>query len=91
MVSGIEEDGNVEFNVSAPKVFGTEPQTGKTQYDDYSLDFKCDGDTYTLSAVRGTAMADLEKFGHPGTHTNIWTNNFWPMDDAPSWGAEAMI
>lgn len=88
LVSGIEEDGNVEFNVSAPKVFGTEPQTGKTQYDDYSLDFKCDGDTYTLSAVRGTAMADLEKFGHPGTHTNIWTNNFWPMDDAPSWGAE---
>ncbi len=88
LVSGIEEDGNVAFNVPAPKVFGVAAQKGKTQYDDYSLDFKCDGDTYTLSAVRGAGIEGLEKFGHPGTHTNIWTNNFWPMDSASSWGAD---
>lgn len=56
--------------------------------DDTVLQFDRSGDTYTLTGVSGgglSTLSGLDKFNNPKTgdktHTNIWTNNFWPVDD----------
>lgn len=77
------------------------PVTGKTSYDngEYSLGFSRVGDTYTLTAVNkkdGTvAVGDLDTFTGKyfgaskwAPEKRIYTNNFWPMDSASSWGAD---
>ncbi|MCM1190342.1 MAG: fibro-slime domain-containing protein [bacterium] len=91
-------DGKIQYvsTVSAPKLFNEGEATGKTAYDNgqYTLSFKRAGDTYTLAAVKkGTAVAvpDLDSFGHPSPYSgkvwdSIWTNDFWPMDTAESYG-----
>lgn len=81
----------VEFNVPAPKIFGTSGAIGKTILaDEYSLNFNRLGDTYTLSSVGNTSVGKLDSFVYMGMNSSkekIWSNNFWPMDSAPSWGA----
>lgn len=79
-----------------PNMFGEEAETGKTSYDqgEYSLVFQNQGNVYTLEQVRtkDRAWMNLDKFSHPSIYdgiqnaTSIDTNNFWPMDMAPSWG-----
>lgn len=67
---------------------------GKKVFTNYSLNFNRQGDTFTLSSVEGTGTDNLEYFNNPAydkddpdtIHTNIWTNNFWPMDSAGTWG-----
>ena len=66
-----------------------------TQHDkgEFSLTFNRVGDTYTLTTVNGTGTGDLDTFNHPSpnastVHNHIWTNNFWPMDSAASFGAD---
>ena len=89
-------NGNdVVFNVDAPKVFGTPEesgQIGKVIYpDQFSLNFNRQGDTFTLSSVGNTGTGSLEFFEHVATNSKgekIWSNNFWPMDSAHSWGTE---
>ncbi len=95
LTSGLDENGNIIYSdqVSAPNLFNDGYAVGKEVYDNYSLDFKRHGDTYTLTAVNGagTNADTLEYFNKPtcGTTThNIWTNNFWPMDSAPSYGTD---
>lgn len=94
LVTGLKE-GKIQYasGVVAPKLFNEGKATGKTSYDkdQYSLKFIRNGDTYTLTAVNGTNATGLESFGHPSpnsttTHTHIWTNDFWPMDSAESYG-----
>ena len=95
IASGLDANGHIQYGtgIIAPKLFNDGTATGKTAYDDkeYALKFNRVGDTYTLSAVLGnggTELAkarNLETFGHPGSYS-IWTNHFWPMDSAPSWG-----
>lgn len=91
LVTGMS-DGKIQYasGIKAPNLFNEGDATGKTSYDNYSLKFNRVGDTYTLSAVNGTGAANLGSFSNPtnstGEHTNIWTNNFWPMDSAPSFG-----
>lgn len=94
LVTGINEDGTMIFasGVSAPVLFGKTDGVGKTYYDDYSLQFSRSGDTYTLVAVNGTNTRNLDQFNNPSPYSgkvydHIFTNNFWPMDSAPSWGA----
>ena len=97
LVTGIHEDGTLIFanGISAPELFGKTDGKGKTYFDDYSLQFTRSGDTYTLVAVNGTSAKDLDKFNNPSytyngsttTYTSIFTNNFWPMDSASTWGA----
>ncbi len=86
LVTGLN-DGKIQYapGVIAPNLFNDGDAVGKTAYND-SLTFKRRGDTYTLSSVM--ALNGLESFGHPGTHTHIWTNNFWPMDTAASYGSD---
>lgn len=91
LVTGMS-GGRIQYasGVNAPKLFNEGSATGKTAYSDYSLKFNRVGDTYTLRAVNGTGATGLDGFSNPrnstGTHTDIWTNNFWPMDSAPSFG-----
>ena len=97
LVTGINEDGTLIFadGVSAPVLFGKTDGNGKTYFDDYSLQFTRSGDTYTLVAVNGTNAKNLNQFNNPSytyngsttTYPNIFTNNFWPMDSAWTWGA----
>ena len=91
LVTGMS-DGKIQYasGINAPKLFNEGSAKGKTSYDNYSLQFNRVGDTYTLSAVNGTGATNLGSFSNPTnsekTHTDIWTNNFWPMDSAPSFG-----
>lgn len=94
LVTGLS-NGKIQYakSVQAPQLFNEGSATGKTSYDEnqYSLKFNRAGDTYTLTAVNGTGATGLESFGHPSpysglTHTHIWTNDFWPMDSAGSYG-----
>ncbi|MCI8488795.1 MAG: LPXTG cell wall anchor domain-containing protein [Lachnospiraceae bacterium] len=80
---------NVVFHnkIDAPEVFGSSKNVeGKTIYQgdseqNYSLDFLRNGDTYTLTGVRGTNAQNLEKFKTPvEKYQYIKTNSFWPMD-----------
>ncbi len=94
LVSGTDGNKNVVFNVDAPVVFGegdSAKQIGKTIFTQYGLDFNQSGDTYTLTGVsknKGstTVTGNLDKFIN--TTGDIWSNNFWPMDDATSWGGK---
>lgn len=82
--------------IVAPKLFnepGSEADgavPGKKTYKNYSLAFDRSGDTYTFDSVPGTVANNLQLFFHPVTgtteYTTIWTNNYWPMDSAPSYG-----
>lgn len=87
------KDGTIQFasGLNVPSLFSEKNAKGKSIYDkgQYSLEFKRVGDTYTLSGVGNTGTRNLDTLGHPTnsvtTHTSIWTNNFWPMDSAPSY------
>ncbi len=85
------------FNVAAPDLFSNKEQTGKTGVPGYSLDFDKSGDTYTLKAVNGSSVTGLDKFQlvfdkavswAPGGWKKIWSNQFWPMDSASTWGTD---
>ena len=92
LVTGLDSNGNIQYasGVNAPKLFNDGNATGKTSYIDgqFGLRFNRNGDTYTLSAVTGDGgLSGLEYFNNPKcgdkVYTNIWTNNFWPMDGNP--------
>lgn len=91
LVTGLDEKGHIQYadGINTPNLFDEEETaTGKTTYNSgWSLGFKRSGDTYTLSSVnseKGVELDELEQFNNPVTnevpYTNIWTNNFWPMD-----------
>lgn len=91
LVTGLDSNGHIQYagNVDAPNLFDDGDATGKTTYNGWSLGFNREGDTYTLSSVadnnKSTLLDGLEQFNNPvcgdTTHTHIWTNNFWPMDN----------
>lgn len=92
LVTGLDENGNIQYakGVKAPKLFNDGDAVGKTVYKDYTLQFNQSGDTYTLNMVnKGDKIVarNLANFSHPGKHA-IWTNHFWPMDSAESWGTD---
>ncbi len=87
---GLDKSGNIIFNdaIEAPNLFGDGNVVGRTAYDEYSLNFKRQGDTYTLLNVGGASGSanNLDKFQFIKWNWNntkqIWSNNFWPMDSA---------
>lgn len=102
IVDGIDAYGNVNFSpgITGPNIFGSQSAIGKTAYTNYDLGFSRMGDTYTLTSVGikegATVSQDLHKFeaittrykGDPNNPKDkIWSNSFWPMDSAPSYGA----
>lgn len=90
--------------IIAPKLFnesGSVP--GKTVYEnDYQLQFIRTGDTYTMKAVKNvktdkTVVDNLNKLTNTGkpwvpsdkvAPFTMYSNLFWPMDDAPSYGSD---
>ena len=76
--------GNIQYaaGVTAPNLFNEGSATGKRTYNDSSLTFARDGDTYTLTAasgIGGISISDLDTFTIP-LHDEEYTNNFWPLD-----------
>lgn len=94
--SHLDEDGRIVYSegLDVPALFNRDMAVGKSTYTDYEFDFVRQGDTYTLSSVSGTELKNLEKFHNPGIYDGvqnpaiIWSNGFWPMDWAPSWGLD---
>ncbi len=103
LVTGLNGNGLPVFanGVTAPDMFSPQNGTGKTYLDDYYLSFARTGDNYVLSSVNEKAtdyavVDGLLLFHNPGytyngtttRYTSIFTNNFWPMDAAPTFGAD---
>lgn len=95
LVDRLDTDGNIVYSpgVIAPNLFNDGDAIGKTAIDGHQLNFARDGDTYTLTSVSGTTATQLDKFNNPkcgslAPYTHIWTNNFWPMDSAETFGAD---
>ena len=90
LVSSLDANGNIIYSngVTAPKLFEEGEAAGKTAYEGGILEFRQDGDTYTLSGVSMTdgkqLASNLEQFINPsnshGKHSHIYTNSFWIMD-----------
>lgn len=94
----LSDKGYPVIKANAPDLFNPESTVkGRTEYSSgYSLNFERDGDTYTLESVigSGTHAQNLNQFqkgvkawydgGFKGDQ--IWTNQFWPMDSAPTFG-----
>ncbi len=87
------ENGYPVYKANAPDLFSLKPITGKEIVSGYSLDFNRNGDTYTLSSVKGSNTKNLERFQYGGkgwTATGtpeerfiyLWQNQFWPMDSS---------
>ena len=99
LVTGFNADGSLNFanGISAPNMFGTGTANGKTEITGKTLEFIRTGDTYVLNAVGGTSTTGLQYFNNPTYvdadgnnihYGHIFTNNFWPMDSAWTWGAD---
>lgn len=93
LVTGLDADGNLVYadGVTAPDLFNEGDAEGKTYVPGHALEFGRVGDTYTLKSVSGTDLSDLDTFWSRWNWNKtkrIWSNLFWPMDWAPSWGAD---
>lgn len=95
LVKGLDDQGHIMYadDVSAPNLFDDGTAIGKREITNYSLDFNRAGDTYTLSAVNGAGLDNLENFTKLDQYIDgtkfwqnrvIYTNNFWPMDSNTS-------
>ena len=83
------------FSPTKEDTASTKQVLGKTEIFGRSLKFGRDGDTYTLQSVVGSEAStqDLNLFQKGtkayGTEDLIWTNQFWPMDNAETFGDTA--
>ena len=82
----------------APDLFNPQAKNvnGREEISERKLSFNRDGDTYTLTSVVGSEKhaQNLDQFQKRpqkayGTDDQIWTNQFWPMDNAPTFGDTA--
>lgn len=97
--SALSEEGYPIIKVNAPDLFNpkTKNVAGRTEISGYSLNFNRDGDTYTLTSVSGSGnsaqnLDQFQKFADKAWGTKegvVMTNQFWPMDNAPTFGDTA--
>ena len=98
--SELSSQGLPVIKADAPDLFNPKNQNviGKTEISGYSLNFDRDGDTYTLASVSGSGQhaQNLNQFQRSavkawGTEPGdpVFTNQFWPMDNSPTWGDTA--
>ena len=91
MVIGVNEDGPIYNGLYDKNYFNDKPTDGKTVLKDYTLNFKQEGDTYTLQSVKKgniETLSDLDvlseiydKWTSWGGNRQIFSNNFWPLDN----------
>lgn len=96
--NSLSASGYPQIKANAPDLFspenGNSQVKGKTEIPGRSLNFKRDGDTYTLMSVGGSEAhaQNLNQFQKAGqgwkSPDYVYTNQFWPMDNAPTFGAE---
>lgn len=85
IVSGLDENGNVVFNVDQPGIFTDTANAGKTVIKDYQLGFTQVGDTYTLNEVyddqNNVTCSNMDAF-YPldGCDSDV-TDNAWGGHD----------
>ena len=91
LVKGLQ-DGKIVYssNINAPKLFNEGSAKGKTAFTDATMTFERNGDTYTLTSIKGSSsgvsVSNLHQFTlndgttPSGRSYSIWSNNFWPMD-----------
>lgn len=91
--SALSANGYPVIKANAPDLFNPQANLiGRTEITGRSLIFNRDGDTYTLTSVFGSEAhaSNLNQFQKKGpTWDNkdmVWTNQFWPMDNASSFG-----
>lgn len=84
--------------LSVPSLFGGSGATGKTCIDGWQLGFKRDGDTYTMTSVSNGSSdvlsgLDTLSYAKDAWHPSdkpvtkvIYSNEFWPMDHAHTFG-----
>ncbi len=98
--ASLNSSGNLQYSdyIKQPKFF-QETKSGSTyltkQINGYNLGFKQEGDTYTLSTVYkgdGSEVSSINKLEkvkysahNNGSDTNIYSNEFWPLDDVESY------
>lgn len=90
LVKGLDASGDIIWSngVHAPKLYnesGSGSTVGRKLYADSTLLFEQNGNAFTLQGVTSSGdgpelSRDLTTFIRPGTHTDMYTNNFWPMD-----------
>ncbi len=89
LVKGMNEQGNDVFfddDIVGPVLFGGGAQEGKTLLQEIDgIQFSRVGDTYTLTQIPGTVARELDSFR---LNSGVWSNDFWPMDSASTWGAK---
>lgn len=95
----LSSEGLPVIKANAPDLFNPKNENviGKKEISGYSLNFDRDGDTYTLTSVSGSGQyaqnlnqfqqSAVEAWGTKGDP--LFTNQFWPMDNAPTWGDTA--
>lgn len=93
LVTKLDANGKLKYadGVIAPNLFNDGSAVGKYTYEGSGLTFQREGDIYTLSSAtlnnNGTkkSIANLDRFNNPKngntTYYDIFTNNFWPMDE----------
>ncbi len=94
--SSLSSEGYPVIKANAPDLFNpqTENVVGREEVTGRQLNFNRDGDTYTLTSVVGSGAhaENLNRFQKMGPtwdkKDTVWTNQFWPMDNAPSYGNE---
>ncbi len=90
----LSENGYPIIRANAPDLFNpTKEEMGKTVINGRALSFDRDGDTYTLTSVAGSGahaqnLNKFQKYGSAwGVSDTVWSNQFWPMDNAETFGA----
>lgn len=94
LVNGLK-NGVLQFSdgVCAPTLFNGGDAIGKEVFTDYSLHFEGMGNNYTMTAVNGTPLTNLDHLTNTTdkvsgvTYYHIWSNDFWPSDSFSTYGA----
>lgn len=93
----LNADGTLAYKtgVVAPNLFNEGGAIGKSDGFSAELTFSRNGDTYTLTSASGTNVEarDLQQLRRSNdtaymTSNYMYTNNFWPMDAAETYGAD---
>lgn len=88
LVKGLTRDGHLIWDnrLDVPNLFRDGYAAGKTEIRGQALGFERTGNTYTLKTAG--SIGNLDVLNHPVSDNSIWTNNFWPMDSAATFGAD---
>lgn len=102
LVTGLDSNGNLIYNSGIRHARFFEETYGKLadhyatkRLDGYNLQFRQQGDTYTLKyAAKGNSRktGDLEVIQKHATSGTVYSNEFWPLDDCENYlGKDALM